>query len=51
MLAKGFAPAGRYAINWNGRDGAGRQMANGIYFVRLSAGEFRAERKLTLMHE
>jgi oligosaccharide 4-alpha-D-glucosyltransferase len=28
-------PAGRYRFEWNGRDGAGRSLPSGMYFVRL----------------
>ncbi|MFN8178058.1 MAG: proprotein convertase P-domain-containing protein [bacterium] len=31
-------PAGRNAVSWDGRDSAGRSVAAGMYFVRLSSG-------------
>jgi hypothetical protein len=41
--------AGRYRINWTGQDAAGRQVASGIYFYRLQAGDFHAVKKLMLL--
>lgn len=38
-------PAGRHEAVWNGRDGAGRRAASGVYFCRLEAcGEALTER-------
>jgi hypothetical protein len=34
-LARGTAAAGYYAVEWNGRDEAGRAMPAGVYFARL----------------
>lgn len=48
-LLDGTRPAGRYAIEWDGRDDAGRQAASGVYFYRLDAGEFSATRKMILL--
>ncbi|UCG43356.1 MAG: T9SS type A sorting domain-containing protein [candidate division WOR-3 bacterium] len=41
-------PAGTYRVTWRGRDDAGRRMANGVYFIRLQAADFEAERKVVL---
>ena len=38
-LAAGRAEAGAGRLTWDGKDGAGRQLANGIYFVRLTAAD------------
>jgi len=40
--------AGSYAIIWNGRDAAGCPVASGVYLCRMSAGGFRAVRKMLL---
>jgi hypothetical protein len=48
-LAQGPQAAGRYSVTWNGRDDKGRQLANGVYFVGLRAGEQRLQRKATLL--
>lgn len=37
-LDAGMLPAGRHVVAWDGRDGAGRPVAAGVYFVRMSAG-------------
>ena len=37
-LARGPMSAGPHDVSWNARDGAGRAVASGIYFVRLTAG-------------
>ena len=39
-IESGAREAGRYLINWNGRDEAGKHVGGGIYFVRLSAGRY-----------
>jgi hypothetical protein len=44
LLDRNF-DAGRHAVAWNGRDDAGRVMASGVYFLRLSDGaSVRTER-------
>ena len=40
---------GRYSAAWDGRDATGRQVAAGVYFVRMEAGEFRAASKLLVV--
>ncbi len=42
-------PAGNHAVDWNGRDEAGRALASGVYFARFAAGGFTAEHKLVLL--
>lgn len=41
--------AGRYAISWDGLDQYGRVVASGIYFCRLTSGEYRQVRKMLLI--
>jgi hypothetical protein len=41
--------AGQYSVTWNATDEAGRRVANGVYFYRLSAGDFAQSRKLVVM--
>jgi len=41
--------SGRHQVTWEGRDQTGAQVANGVYFYVLRAGEFRALRKMILM--
>jgi hypothetical protein len=35
--ASGDYPAGYHSIRWNGKDGQGRALSNGVYFYRLEA--------------
>jgi hypothetical protein len=39
---------GMYSVNWDGRDNRARTLANGIYFCRLQAGNYRATEKLVV---
>jgi hypothetical protein len=42
-------PAGRHELAWDGRDEAGRRVADGIYWVRLSFGDTSAARPVTVL--
>ncbi len=41
-------PAGRHDAVWNGRSDGGVPVPPGVYFLRLEAGEFEANRKIVL---
>ncbi|HEX5133479.1 MAG TPA: FlgD immunoglobulin-like domain containing protein [Candidatus Krumholzibacteria bacterium] len=45
-LVNGDLPAGRHEVVWDGRDGAGRSAASGIYFYRLRAGDRTETRRM-----
>ena len=50
----GFQPAGDYtnrikAAYWEGRNESGEQVASGIYFYSLSAGDYSATRKMLIL--
>jgi PKD repeat protein len=40
--------SGAHALEWNGRDDAGRSMASGVYFMQLRAGERTLTRKMVM---
>jgi hypothetical protein len=48
-LFDGAAMPGKYEAHWNGRDYAGRQVASGLYIVRIEADDFVAQRKMLLL--
>ncbi|HMB71351.1 MAG TPA: FlgD immunoglobulin-like domain containing protein, partial [bacterium] len=48
-LAAGPRSAGRYSVVWDGRDGDGRRVAAGVYFVRLRTGAEEQTRKIVLL--
>ena len=37
------------AVYWDGRNGFGEQVASGVYFYHLSAGDFSATRKMVIL--
>jgi len=41
--------AGRYTVNWDGRDAGGRLVPSGVYFYRMTAGDFSAVRKMVIL--
>ena len=50
----GHQAAGRYqnrsrAVHWDGRNEFGEQVASGVYFYDLSAGDFSAMRKMVIL--
>ena len=49
VLVECDQPAGYYQIEWRGTDGHGRELASGIYFCRLQAGERVFSRKMVLL--
>lgn len=42
-------PAGKYKVLWDAKDDNGMQVGNGIYICQLSAGSFRAFKKITFL--
>jgi len=48
-LVNDYFPAGRHSVEWNGTDDRGRTVGSGIYFYRMTAGEFSETRRMLLM--
>ncbi len=48
-LVRGRQEAGNYLVRWEGRNEQGQQVPSGMYFLRMKAGRFIADRKLLLL--
>ena len=48
-LMSGIQSAGYHAIEWDGRDGHGLTVPSGMYFVRMTADNFSAVRKIMML--
>lgn len=48
-LVDGNLPAGSHQTIWDGRNESGRDVASGVYLLRLEAGDDRAVRKIVLL--
>ncbi|MEW5701763.1 MAG: Ig-like domain-containing protein [Candidatus Zixiibacteriota bacterium] len=44
-----FKPLGVYAVDWDGRDNAGRTLSTGVYFCRIVSGDFESIRSMLLL--
>jgi len=49
ILVDEYQQAGYKSILWDGRDEGGNPVSSGVYFYRLSAGEFSKIHKMTLL--
>ncbi len=49
VLAEREYIAGYYTVAWDRQDRFGREVSDGIYFLRLEAGSYRATRKLAVI--
>ena len=49
VLVDGNLPAGEHDAVWNGETEDGRQAASGTYFYRLTTGDDRITRKMSLV--
>ena len=49
ILESGERPAGAHEVVWNGKDDAARAVASGVYFVRMSAGDYARSRKIVYL--
>jgi subtilisin family serine protease len=48
-LVNGTQEAGFHSATWHGDDNSGRRAASGLYFYRLSAGDFSQTRKMVML--
>jgi YD repeat-containing protein len=48
-IIHGVLPAGVYSVGWDGRDGSGREVSSGVYFVRFQADGFAESHALTVL--
>ncbi len=48
-LVDGSEGPGTHSVVWDGRDEAGRSVASGVYFYRMSAGDFSERRMMVLL--
>ncbi len=49
VLADGSYAPGRWSVEWDHRDTAGRAMSPGVYLYRMTSGTFRDQRKMVLI--
>ncbi|MDH3891679.1 MAG: T9SS type A sorting domain-containing protein [candidate division Zixibacteria bacterium] len=48
-LVDGQQSAGEHSVEWNATDDSGASVASGVYFYRLTAGEFSQSKKMSLV--
>jgi len=48
-LVNEYQDAGSYRVTWEGNDNSGDAVASGVYFYRVTAGEFKDIKKMVLM--
>ena len=41
--------AGQYSVQWHGKDGAGRQVPTGVYFLKVNSGKYNASQKIAFV--
>ena len=49
VLVDKYQTAGDYSIEWNGTDRNGRAVSSGVYFYKLSTGNYTETKKMMLM--
>jgi hypothetical protein len=49
VLVDEFQPAGSYRVQWDGRSLTGEEVASGVYFYKMQAGDYIATKKMVLM--
>lgn len=49
MLLEEFLPSGEYTIQWDGKDDKGNPLPGGVYFIQITAGQYRQSIKSVLL--
>ncbi len=49
VLVNERKPAGRFTVEWDGRDAQGRQVSSGVYLYRMTAGSFTQTKRMLLI--
>ena len=49
VLAEGDHSAGSHSIEWDARDASGQSVSNGLYLIRLRAGDVSATRRASVL--
>ena len=49
VLADGAYAPGRWSVEWDRRDAAGRTMSPGLYLYRMRAGSYSDQKKMVLL--
>ncbi|MCK4328856.1 hypothetical protein KAX02_03330 [candidate division WOR-3 bacterium] len=50
-LVDGYKSAGLHSVWWDGKDNRGKNVVNGIYFLRLKVGEFYDVKRMLLIRD
>jgi len=48
-LVKGSLDAGEHSVEWNGRDDSGNGVSSGVYFYKLTAGDYSKTSKMLML--
>ena len=49
IAADGYFDSGHHSVVWDGRNDSGSEVSSGIYYYRLSSGDYRVSRKMMLV--
>jgi hypothetical protein len=50
MLVDETKQPGEYVVTWDGRNTRGEPVSSGVYFYKMEAGDYRATKKMLLIH-
>ena len=49
LLLKEYLPSGEHTVQWDGTDNEGSSLTSGVYFIQMTAGNFRQSIKAILL--